>query len=124
MNVGELVSAFEAGTVASNAFPHEAHVRVTFELIRRYGRDEAFLRLVTGIRGIAGRAGKPEAYHETITRAWFELIAGADDLDDHPELFDRRLLGRYYSAGALAAGRERWVEPDLRALELPVAQNR
>jgi hypothetical protein len=119
MNVDELIAAFEAGTVEGDAFPHEAHVRVTWELIARYGREEAFPRLVAGIRGIAARAGKPEAYHETITRAWYELIAGAAELDEHPELLDRSLLGRFYSAGALAAGRERWVEPDLHPLGLP-----
>ena len=119
MNVDELLEAFEAGTIGGDEFPHEAHVRVTLKLIARYGREEAFPRLVAGIRGIAERAGNPGAYHETITRAWFELIAGAADLDDHPELFDRRLLERYYSAGALAAGRERWVEPDRHPLTLP-----
>ena len=115
----DFVAAFEAGKAESDGFPHEAHVRVTWGLIRRYGRDDAFPRLVAGIRGIAARAGKPQAYHETITRAWFELIAAAQDLEDHPELFDRSLLDRYYSAGALAAGRDEWVEPDLHPLGLP-----
>jgi flavin reductase (DIM6/NTAB) family NADH-FMN oxidoreductase RutF len=119
MKLDELLSAFEAGTVENDAFSHEAHVRVSWALIQRYGREEALPRLVAGIRGIAARAGRPKVFHETITRAWFELIARAPDLDSHPELFDRALLGRYYSTAALAAGRERWVEPDLHELVLP-----
>jgi hypothetical protein len=118
MKVNELLSSFEAGTLGNADFPHEAHVRVTWELTRRYEREEAFRRLVAGIRGIAARAGRPDAYHETITRAWFELITSVSDLADHSELLDRRLLDRYYSPGALAAGREHWVEPDLRPLHL------
>ena len=118
MNADELRVAFEAGTIGNDEFPHEAHVRVTWELVRRYGREEAFPRLVAGIRGIAARAGKPEAYHETITRAWFELIAAADSLEQHPELFDKNLLRRYYSAARLSAGRDRWLEPDLQPLRL------
>jgi flavin reductase (DIM6/NTAB) family NADH-FMN oxidoreductase RutF len=119
MTDDKLIHAFEAGTIAGSDFPHEAHVRVTQLLIARYGRESAYSRLVDGIRGIAVRAGAPEAFHETITRAWFELIGAADDLTSHPELLDRRLLERYYSRALLAAGRERWIEPDLHALTLP-----
>jgi hypothetical protein len=113
-----LIADFEAGRIPNEEFPHERHVRVTWGLVQRYPQDEAFQRLVTGIQGIARRAGRPDAYHETITRAWFELIAAADDPDHFPELFDKRLLGRFYSPGRLAAGRDRWLEPDLGPLSL------
>src|SRR5438067_12509464 len=116
MTDDELLAAFEAGAIAGAEFPHERHVRVTRMLVQRYEPDDAFRRLAAGIRGIANRAGRPDVYHETITRAWFELIAGADSLAAHPELFDKGLLGRYYSAATLATGRRRWVEPDLRPL--------
>ena len=114
-----LVEAFEAGEVESADFPHTKHVHVTWILAHRYAREEAFRRLVAGIRGIAERAGRPMAYHETITRAWFELIADVDDLSQHPELLDKGLIKRYYSAQRLADGRERWLEPDLHPLRLP-----
>jgi hypothetical protein len=114
-----LVAAFEAGQIDGREFPHERHVRVAWALARRHPRDEALRRLTDGLRRIAERAGRPDAYHETITRAWLELVAGVDDLGGHPELFDKALLGRYYSPAALAAGRDRWVEPDLQPLCLP-----
>ena len=115
-----LIADFEAGRIANEDFPHERHVRVAWWLAQRYPRDEAFRRLVDGIKGIAWRAGHPEAYHETVTRAWFELIASVDDVDSCPELFDKSLLNRFYSPGRLAAGRDRWLEPDLCPLRISV----
>jgi len=117
----ELLSRFENGTLEPAEFPHAAHVRVAWLLARRDGRGQAYRTLVAGIRRIAERAGRPGAFHETITRAWFELIAPLDDLSAHPELLDTGLLSRYYSSDALAAGRERWIEPDLQPLVLPAA---
>lgn len=119
MQDDDLVTAFEQGGVDGADFPHERHVRVCWGLAQRYERGEALRRLIAGISAMAARAGRPEAYHETITRAWFELIAGAEDLGHSPELFDKTLLGRYYSPARLAAGRERWLEPDLHPLRLP-----
>jgi flavin reductase (DIM6/NTAB) family NADH-FMN oxidoreductase RutF len=115
----ELIAGFEAGTIAGNEFPHEAHVRVTQLLIARHSRESAYDRLVKGIKGMAERAGNPAAFHETVTRAWFELIALALDPAAQLVLLDRGLLGRYYSRETLAAGRTRWIEPDLHPLVLP-----
>jgi flavin reductase len=117
-----LLAAFEAGEIAGADFPHERHVQVTWGLAQRYPRDEALRLLIDGIRGIATRAGRAGAYHETITRAWFELISGAEDLERYPELFDKSLLGRYYTPTRLAEGRERWLEPDLHPLTLPAPE--
>jgi hypothetical protein len=118
MTDDQLLTAFESGALTGSDFPHESHVRVTWLLVQRDGRVAAYDRVALGIRDIARRAGHPDFFHETITRAWFELIAATQALDAHPELFDRGLLSRFYSADALAGGRERWVEPDLAPLEL------
>jgi hypothetical protein len=115
----ELLRRFEGGELAADEFPHECHVRVAWLLSRCDEPAVAFERLADGIRAIARGAGRPQRFHLTVTRAWFELIAAVDDLEAHPELLDRGLLGRYYSDGALNAGRERWVEPDRNPLVLP-----
>lgn len=120
MDDQELIAAFEQGTIDSAEFPHERHVLVARGLWEQYGREEGLRRMTSGLRAITARAGRSEVYHETITRAWFELIADAEDLDSAPELFDKRLLGRYYSSARLRAGRERWLEPDLHPLQLAV----
>jgi len=119
-----LLDDFEAGRIAGSAFPHARHVLVAWSLSRRYPHEEAFARLAAGIQGIAARAGVPGKYHETLTRAWFELVAQAEDLDDHPELLDRSLLARHYSRERLEAGRHEWLEPDLEPLVLASATGR
>jgi hypothetical protein len=91
---------------------------VSFALAQRYSPEEAYSRLVAGLRALTIRAGRPDRFHETITRAWFELISGVEDPHAHPELFDKGLLARFYSPERLAAGRERFVEPDLAPLRL------
>ena len=113
-----MLADFEAGRIPGSAFTHERHVQVAWDLSRRYPREEAFARLAEGIRGIAARAGVPGKYHETMTRAWFELVAQAETLDAHPELLDRSLLARYYSPDRLDAGRNEWLEPDIEPLLL------
>ncbi|HXU34445.1 MAG TPA: hypothetical protein VN851_28045, partial [Thermoanaerobaculia bacterium] len=72
----------------------------------------------------ANAHGADQLYHETLTRAWVELIAdGAhrfpasssfEFLEACPELLDRSILNRYYSPELLASDRARktWVEPD------------
>lgn len=114
-----LVDSFEAGRIEGADFPHEHHVRVAWGLARRYGREEGLRRMSAGIRAMGARAGRPEAYHHTITRAWFELIADAESLEADSILFDRTLLNRYYTPERLQGGRERWLAPDLHPLGLP-----
>jgi hypothetical protein len=118
METTTLIDAFEAGEINGAEFRHEHHVRVAWGLAARYGPEEGRRRMSAGIREMAARAGRPEAYHETITRAWFELIASARDLFTAPELFDKRLLERFYSPERLAAGRAHWVSPDRAPLRL------
>jgi hypothetical protein len=118
MRSDDLLEAFQAGAIDSSEFRHEHHVRVAWGLARCYGREAGLRRMIAGVRQIAARAGHPEAYHQTITQAWFELIADAQELAADSILFDRKLLGRYYTPERLSEGRERWVEPDLCPLRL------
>jgi 2'-5' RNA ligase len=120
MNNDELVAAFEAGKIAPAAFSHENHVRVAWGLARQYGEQGGLERLVVGIKALAVRAGKPHAFHVTLTRAWFDLIASVEDLDAAPELLEKSIIKRFYSADRIAEGRELWLEPDLHPLQLPL----
>jgi hypothetical protein len=119
-----LLDDFEAGRIPGSDFPHERHLLVAWGLSRRCPHEDAFSRLADGIRCIASRAGVPGKFHETMTRAWFELVAQAETLETHPELLDRSLLFRYYSPERLEAGRHEWLEPDLRPLVLPSVTDR
>ncbi|MFE2323036.1 hypothetical protein ACFXD5_03745 [Streptomyces sp. NPDC059385] len=112
-------------TASAGRFGHREHVHLTWLAVRRLGMPEALHLLDEGIRRTAARAGAPEKYHRTLTRAWTELIAhhaggdGGNDFDafadSHPALLDKHLPERFYRPGTLAAPRARtgWVEPDL-----------
>ncbi|MER7583638.1 hypothetical protein [Kitasatospora sp. NPDC097691] len=125
---GELLR--EAMTGAER-FGHRQHVRLTWLAVRRHGATAALDLIADGIRRTATKAGAPQKFHVTMTRAWVELVAHhADDAADfeefatrHPELLDKALLARHYRPETLAGAQARttWVEPDLRPIP-PTAQ--
>jgi hypothetical protein len=115
----------------ADRFGHRQHVQLTWLAVRRHGTRAAIALVSDGIRRTARYAGAPQKYHATVSRAWVELVgyhlAASDGdsfdtfVDRHPELLDKRLLGRYYRSQTLATVKARagWVEPDL--LPLPRA---
>ncbi|MFE7531501.1 hypothetical protein ACFU7Y_38215 [Kitasatospora sp. NPDC057542] len=109
-------------------FGHPQHVRLTWLAVRRHGATAALDLVGDGIRRTATKAGAPQKFHVTMTRAWVELVArhtgglhtgDAADFDAftarHPELLDKNLLARHYRPQTLAGEQARtaWVEPDL-----------
>ncbi len=106
-------------------FGHRQHVNLTWLAVRRYGTPAAIGLVSEGIRRTARYAGAPQKYHETVSRAWVELIghhAGEGSESDfavfasqHAALLDKRLLVRFYRPATLASEQARsgWVEPDL-----------
>lgn len=119
----EFIAAFAAGRLAPAGFDHRAHLRAAFLLMRSRPFLEACIAMRDGLQALAGKLGKPDLYHETVTVAFMALVAerasGADDWDGfiaaHPELCRRGLLDSYYSAALLASGaaRKTFVMPDL-----------
>ena len=105
-------------------FGHREHVHLTWLAVRRFGVPDAIRLVSDGIQRTARYAGAPQKYHETISRAWVELIgyhmaAGDEDFaaftDRNPALLSKRLLARHYAPATLASQRARtgWVEPDV-----------
>ena len=119
----DLLTRFEAGAIEPAQFHHREHVRVSYELLARYPFPEALLHLARGLRRLATKAGKPEAYHETITGAFLALIAerrsrgACSDADDflarHPELLRKELLSTIYDPERLhsAVARNTFILP-------------
>lgn len=114
-------------------FGHRQHVQLTWLAVRRYGMPAAIRLVSDGIRRTARYAGAPQKYHETISRAWVELVAhhaighpaGQEAAfatfgtfgtfaAANPLLLDKRLLARFYRPATLAApaARTGWVQPD------------
>ena len=117
----------------ADRFGHREHIHLTWLAVRRFGVAAATGLISDGIRRTARYAGAPQKYHETVSRAWVQLVAhhiDADELDftafvtRNPGLLDKRLLARHYRPITLAgaSARSGWVEPDI--MPFPPAQRR
>jgi hypothetical protein len=90
-----------------------------------HGELECFVHLFSAaVRTMAKNAGKPQAFHQTVTIAFLSLIAErmqtgqpanfADFGAANPELLQKSLLSRWYRAERLASdlARHTFVLPD------------
>ncbi len=117
---------FERGRLDPAALTHREHVRIGFEMLRRYEFLDGAVRYSRALRRLCGRAGRPEKFHQTVTVAFLSLIAerlAARAYPDfasfaavNPDLLDPGALARWYSPRRLAsrAAREAFLLPDLR----------
>jgi len=97
---------FVRGEVDAANFPHHEHVRMAFEMLRRHDFAETVLHYSRALRAMTARAGKPQAFNQTVTIAFLSLVAermesgaGADFAAfqrDNPEVFEKSVLGRWY----------------------------
>jgi hypothetical protein len=104
---------FVRGEIDAAAFPHREHVRMAFEMLRRHEFDASVWHFSRTLRAMAAKAGKPQAFHQTVTIAFLALIAermergGATDFAAfaraHPEMLDKTTLARWYRPEQLAS---------------------
>ena len=123
---GAGLEAFLHGEVHGRDFHHVDHVRVAFEILERHDFPEAVAAYAAGLKSIAGRAGNPGAYHETITVAFLSLIAerraaGAYGdfgafIERNADLLDKAILARWYTPERLQS------ETARRTFVLPAAR--
>jgi hypothetical protein len=122
----DFLARFESGQIDPASFTHEQHLRLAWCCLQADAAS-APQRICTLIRDFAIRAGAAGKYHETLTLAWLRIVdahrAGEPDFDAylraHPQLLDRLLCSRHYSAEQMENGRAKWVEPDLQAFPEP-----
>ncbi|HEY3785608.1 MAG TPA: hypothetical protein VGL55_10035 [Steroidobacteraceae bacterium] len=105
-------------------FPHREHVRMGFEILRRYDFAAAAFHYSQGLRSMLGRAAQPQAFHQTITIAFLSLIAERMDENAYADfeaftranvdLTDKSALCRWYRPERLASGtaRRTFLLPD------------
>lgn len=117
----EFIDAFVAGQLAPEGFDHRAHLRAACLLLQSRPFLEACIAMRDGLQALAGKIGKPDLYHETMTVAFMALVAERAPVEDwegfiaaHPELCERGLLAGWYSKERLASGaaRARFTMPD------------
>ena len=118
------LARFMRGEIVPSEFPHGEHVHVAFELLKRHDFPETVLLFSRTLRAMAQKAGRPEAFHQTVTIAFLSLIAermeGGHRGDfaafaaANPELLEKTLLSRWYGAERLgsAAARRTFLLPD------------
>jgi hypothetical protein len=116
------------GSLPNDRFRHRDHVRATYLCLRDEGYPRGADAIESIIRNFAAAVGTAEKFHVTLTLAWARLVAlhvAEDPGRDFEEfiarcaqLEDKMLPLRHYSRERLfsSIARERWREPDLRAL--------
>ena len=103
---------FMRGELEASAFPHREHVRMGFEMLRRHDFAEAVFHYSKTLQAMAMRAGKPQAFHQTVTIAFLSLIGERMDCGHYgdfdsfalanADLLDKSALARWYPAERLA----------------------
>lgn len=127
-----LVAAFESRRLPVAEWTHRAHVRVAFHYLSARAFQVALALIRDGIRRLNATHGKPDAYHETITRAYATVIRARVDADRvhrdsasflaaWPDLVGEDPLGplwAHYSRERLLSPEARagWLPPDLAPL--------
>jgi hypothetical protein len=120
---------FLGGMQSNEDFRHRDHVRVAYGMLARYPFAEAAHLYARQLRAIATRAGRPDAFHATVTLAFLSLVAEhrcaqtfetfGDFADANPELLDKTTLLRWYTPERLesAVARQTFLlpQPSLRA---------
>lgn len=109
-SVGELVKAFERGTLPRSGWSHGAHLVIGLWYVLHYGPERAFTLMSEGIQRYNSVSGRTEAerlgYSAATTRMWIQRIAefARQSTVDSPEgtLF-RRILTSPLAADAGAA---------------------
>lgn len=97
---------FVRGEIDAADFSHREHVRMAFEMLKRCDFAETAWQFSRALRAMAAKAGKPEAFHQTVTIAFLALIAermersNAPDFPHFvaacPDLLDKNVVTRWY----------------------------
>jgi len=118
------VVRFARGETDPAAFPHREHVRMAFEMLRRHDFVESALHYSHALRALTAKAGKPAKFHQTITVAFLSLVAERMQAQEqcnfdtfaraNPDLLDKSVLARFYSAERLSseAARRTFLLPE------------
>lgn len=108
---------FMRGEIAISEFPHREHVRMGFEMLRRYDFVEGALHYSRTLQAMAMKVGKPQAFHQTVTIAFLSLIAERITSGDYADfdsfasanadLLDKAALAPWHPSERLATGAAR-----------------
>ena len=123
----EFESQFEQAIFDAKLFNHEAHLRLAWIHIRKYGVEKAVENITMQLKNYTEELGVKEKYHETVTvaaiRAVNHFIAKPSDdclkgfISEHRRLKTnfKDLLDQHYRTDPFASdkARKEYMEPDL-----------
>lgn len=123
----ELLSQFEACTLAKEHFKHINHLRIAWLYLSKYPLEHASNCVTQGIIRYAASIGAAHIYNETLTRTWVMLVYNAINVNTtsfeqliqlNPKLLDKNYPYCYYSKSLLDSetAHKQWLPPDLKAL--------
>jgi hypothetical protein len=130
----DFLRKFESAEFSVSEWQHRSHVRLSFLYLHRYTFEEAIERVRSGIQKLNKANNVPDeperGYHETITRAWMQIIVCAMErhapetdfavfAETHTYLLSKSLLYLFYSKHRLISeqAKREFVSPDI--TELP-----
>lgn len=135
------MARFESCRLSKAEWTHQAHLAIGMWHVHTVGADEALTRLRVGIRRLNDSHGTANTdssgYHETITRAYVQLLSRflsecdlTTPLDERVALLlsgplaERDALLKFYTRERLMSpqARAKWVEPDIMPLQAPVTR--
>jgi hypothetical protein len=118
---------FREGTLGPTLFSHEAHLRLAWIHVRKYGVETAIENICPQIIEFATRNGAPQKYNKTVTIAAVRAVdhfirkqaidSFREFIETYPRLKHnfRELLGYHYHVDIFKSERARheYLEPDL-----------
>jgi hypothetical protein len=133
MTDAEFLAAFEGCSLTMEQWHHREHIRVAYLYLLRYPFPEALIKMRAGLNALNAAQKVPDlphrGYHDTMTRAWLQLVHVA--LCEHgpaenserfyelnPQLTQNKALRLFYSSDLLMSPKAKaeFVEPDLAPL--------
>lgn len=103
----DLAERFEELRIPPGAFRHRDHLAAAYAMLQKYPFIEATFRYARTIQTMARNAGAHDKFNTTITFAFMALIAERMEscrhecfeefAGQHPDLFSKDLLKRFYS---------------------------
>jgi hypothetical protein len=120
-----LLRSFEDASLPEEDFDHEKHVHAAWCFLQQYGLQNGREKFIAALRRFVFTHGAADKYHETITRAFLDLIASRVSTRADWQSFrsgnriiiedGMSLLLRHYSSQVLFSDRARkaFVEPDI-----------
>ncbi len=123
----EFEELFKSFKLKPGLFSHEAHLRLAYIHIRKYGREQAELNMCEQIKGYAESLDVYDKFNKTVTIASVKAMDHymkkatsrnfSDLMKEFPKLLTnfKDILGKHYGFNVFADKRakQEFVEPDL-----------